>query len=131
MYLIQDTQSNLEQEVIKIISKKISELSKNQEKVILAIPGGRSVSGIFKLLKNSSINWKKVHIFMIDERLVPINDEQSNFKLANEILLKYHPRENIHPYTSNHTIESYTRELKSVNLHEARPRGILRQIRTA
>ena len=114
METIQDTKENLEKKAAEIIESKIKQLSESQDKIILAIPGGRSVSGVFQLLKNSSINWNKVHIFMIDERRVPITDNDSNFKLANDILLKELPPTNIHPYTEKHTPEDYTEELKSI-----------------
>ena len=50
-----------------LIAEKINSLSKKRKPIILGIPGGRSVEGIFKLLKEKNIDWKKVHIFMVDE----------------------------------------------------------------
>ena len=73
--------------------------------VIWALPGGRSVGNIFGLLsKREDLEWSRVHFFMADERLVPIDDSESNFKLLYEILLQpllkrgRITRNNIHPF---------------------------------
>ncbi len=58
-----------------------------KDTVLWAMPGGRSVSGIFKLLANrDDIPWEKIHLFMVDERLVPAGDIESNYRLLDENL---------------------------------------------
>ena len=100
-----------------ILKESIDQLLLNQENVILGIPGGRSVAGIFNKLKEKDIAWKKVHIFMIDERLVSIEDPQSNFKIAKENFIDelldkdLLPKENVHPFIGD--IPKYEDELKS------------------
>ena len=86
--IIVDERKNLEEKAADIISESINKIAKDQEEVVLAIPGGRSVSGIFNQLKEKNIPWKKVHIFMVDERLVPIDHKESNFKLAKESFIE-------------------------------------------
>jgi 6-phosphogluconolactonase len=88
-----------------IITDKISELLSKQKRVILAIAGGRSVSGIFQILKKkANINWSKVHIFMVDEKLVSLKSPDSNYKLAYEnfieslIEIGRIPEQNVHPF---------------------------------
>ncbi len=89
---------------VNIIANSIKRLLKEQDHVVLGIPGGRSVIGLFSLLKNAAIPWNKVHIFMVDERLVALDDPSSNFKLANDIFIKHLiyidqlPEENVHPF---------------------------------
>lgn len=73
----------------KIIENILIDLGGKQEIVIFGLCGGRSVGAIFELLsRNTVIPWPKVHFFMVDERLVPITDPESNFKLANDILFE-------------------------------------------
>ena len=63
----------------KILNKK--------DLVLWAMPGGRSVPGIFRSLANrDDIPWEKIHLFVIDERLVPIGDLESNYRLLYENL---------------------------------------------
>jgi 6-phosphogluconolactonase len=54
----------------------------------LAISGGSSPKLLFAEMARAAFNWSGVHIFWVDERCVPPNDSQSNFKLANDALLQ-------------------------------------------
>ena len=97
-----------------LISEKITQLLETKAEIVLAVPGGRSVPKIFDKLKN--MPWDKVHIFMIDERLVPLDDEYSNFKLVAGHLLDA-PRKNMHPFiyrpdTDDKGLHHYEDELK-------------------
>ena len=64
---------------VDAVKKKI------KEKVIVAIPGGRSVVGMFEKFDINDPDWSKVEIFMIDERMVGIDDKESNFRQAKEL----------------------------------------------
>jgi len=120
-----DTREAIDQKVTQLIVSKIHELLKTQDKVILGIPGGRSFLGIFDLLKKQTVPWGKVHIFMVDERLVDTDSPQSNFRQAWDACIQYLvedfdlPRENMHPYTYYNQpveegLEAYKTELKEI-----------------
>ncbi len=122
MQLIKGKKEEIEKRAAEIIAQKINEILKTKEKVVLALPGGTSVSGVFTNLKWQTINWKKVHIFMIDERLVPLDSPESNFKLANTYLIDFLikssslPAENVHPFMFDEDapdsgIDNYEKEL--------------------
>ena len=57
-----------------------------------------------QILKRENIPWNRIHIFMVDERLVPITNKKSNFWLAkqyflNELLGKnIISSSNVHPF---------------------------------
>jgi 6-phosphogluconolactonase len=53
----------------------------------LAVSGGTAVKLLFPALLAQGIPWDRVHLFWVDERGVPPADEQSNFRLANELLV--------------------------------------------
>lgn len=59
----------------------------------LAIPGGSSPRRAFELLADSpaSLPWSHTHVFFTDERCVPPDHEQSNYRLAHELLLSKVP----------------------------------------
>ena len=80
------------------ILEQLSEGLKTQRRATLAISGGSTPKPMFSALAKAGFDWSKVHIFWVDERCVPPTDEQSNFKLANDTLLKPAeiPSENIH-----------------------------------
>lgn len=59
----------------------------NQSRATFAISGGSTPRLLFSRLASSGFNWSRVHIFWVDERCVPPDDNQSNYKLANETLI--------------------------------------------
>jgi len=68
----------------------------------VALSGGKTPRLLFKELSRPatlrSIPWQRVHIFWGDERCVPPDHPESNFKMAWDSLLKYVPipQEHIH-----------------------------------
>ncbi len=104
MNILTGAKEYIDKKTAEQIAKLINKYSEKQSFVTLALPGGRSVSGIFSNLLEQTISWNKVHIFLIDERLVTLNSEESNFKLIKESLLNSLvtsgklPPENIHPF---------------------------------
>jgi 6-phosphogluconolactonase len=60
---------------------------RTQEKVTIAISGGHSPKGMFAAMARAEFEWSNVHIFWVDERCVPPDDDLSNFKMADETLL--------------------------------------------
>ena len=126
MKIIKNGRKRLEIKASQLIERKIQELLKTQESVVIGIPGGRSVSGIFEILKKQPISWEKVHIFMVDERLVSLDDPDSNFNQAWKVFIEYLvkqfklPRENMHPYIyfnqdTSEGVKAYRAELKKLN----------------
>ena len=65
----------------------LSEALESRPRVALAISGGSTPKLLFARLAKADFDWSKVHIFWVDERCVPPEDQQSNFKLANETWL--------------------------------------------
>jgi len=56
----------------------------------IALSGGKTPSLLFELLAeeyHDLIPWQKIHIWWGDERMVPPDDHDSNFKVANEKLI--------------------------------------------
>ena len=53
---------------------------------------------MFEVWARSGFAWSLVDIYWVDERCVPIDDPQSNYKLANAVWLEpaHVPTENIH-----------------------------------
>lgn len=68
----------------RVLCEKIQGILGGQQQVNLAVPGGRSVAVIFEAMRREPVDWHRVHFFIIDERLVPIDHPDSNFKLLQE-----------------------------------------------
>jgi 6-phosphogluconolactonase len=75
-----------------------------QAQVVLALPGGRSAADVFDELAKAELPWAKIHVFMADERFVPLDHPDSNFRLVAEHLAaplakdNVLPHENVHPF---------------------------------
>tara|TARA_B100000686_G_scaffold346446_1_gene433152 strand:- start:3991 stop:4731 length:741 start_codon:yes stop_codon:yes gene_type:complete len=75
---------------------------KKQTTFSVGLSGGKTPSMVFQHLKKFDnwkiIPWNVVHIFWADERCVPPDHSESNYRLASELILKDLPipEENIH-----------------------------------
>jgi len=114
--ILQGTRAQLEVKAAWILAKNIEILLDSKSKVIVAVPGGRSVLGIFEKLAEHDIDWRRVHLFMVDERLVPIDHPESNFRLVAESLGHIVPAASFHPFvynaaTEDNGVREYERQL--------------------
>jgi len=98
----------------KKISRSINKILDKKEIVIFGTAGGSSIKKIFKNINKIDIRWEKIHIFMADERYVPIDSKYSNFHLVKESLEGLIPVENLHPffYDKKNPISEYEKEFK-------------------
>ena len=76
----------------------LREALENPGLAALAISGGSSPRRMFEIFAQAEFDWRRVHLFWVDERAVPPSDAQSNFKLANDTWLApgNFPKPNIH-----------------------------------
>ncbi len=68
-----------------------------------ALSGGKTPVSLYRKLSGTkNLPWDKTHIFIVDERFVPFEDEESNYGMINRTLLRHIrlPRENIHPVST-------------------------------
>jgi 6-phosphogluconolactonase len=89
----------------------------------IALAGGGTPRRLYELLASSEferrVPWERVHLFWSDERLVPLDHPQSNYKLVRDSLLQHVrlPPKNIHAVPVNQPLEQaaaeYERELRS------------------
>ncbi len=62
----------------------------------LAISGGSTPKLMFAAMAKARFEWKNVHLFWVDERAVPPDHEQSNYRLAEETLIRPAKIRNVH-----------------------------------
>lgn len=97
----------------------------------IALSGGSTPRRTYEVLAREELPWDRIHWFWGDERFVPPDDKDSNYRMAREALLDDAPvpPENLHPIpTSGSPAEAaraYEAELKSYygagELDPARP----------
>jgi 6-phosphogluconolactonase len=94
------------EEVAKAAAASFVELArramKERGRFAVALSGGSTPKRAYRLLASTDyrqqVDWSKVHIFFGDERAVPPDDAESNYRMASEALLSRAgiPAENIH-----------------------------------
>ena len=75
-------------DVIELITKNLSSSINKYQNASIAVPGGTSPIKIFNELSKQKLDWSKVQITLVDDRLVDPDNDQSNQKLINDYLLK-------------------------------------------
>jgi 6-phosphogluconolactonase len=105
LMIIEEKDPNrLLQRAAQHLCEKIRGALAAREHVNLAVPGGRNVAQIFQAMQKEQVDWRRVHFFIVDERMVPIDHPDSNYKLLQEHLVGPLARsgriapENAHPF---------------------------------
>jgi len=99
--LFQGSIGQMTEQAASVIVEATLDLLRIQKSVVIAVPGGRSVVEIFKNLRACDLPWERVHMFLLDERLVPIDHPESNYNLIKEHLGGEVPPEVVHPFIYN------------------------------
>lgn len=119
--LRKDTERLAEEAAVQFI--KIAKQSiKHRGVFSVALAGGSTPRNCYKMLAEQTIqhqiSWKDIHLFWGDERNVPHDHIDSNYRMVREELLDKItiPGENIHPFPSNlkpeDAVESYENEIR-------------------
>lgn len=80
------------------IVARLLEAVARDARATLAISGGSSPKSMFERIAEQEMPWDKIHVFWVDERPVPEDDPQSNYRLARESLIRpaLIPKKNVH-----------------------------------
>lgn len=121
--------ASLAREAAGRLAALVEARAREEATVRVALAGGATPRPLYELLATpefqARIPWAKLHVFWSDERLVPHDHPESNYRLAREALLKHVPipRENVHPVPVAATAEAaalaYEQELRA-HFHERR-----------
>jgi 6-phosphogluconolactonase len=100
MTIVQDIQA-LNQAAANEFVRCASNAVREQGRFAVALSGGNTPRAIYSLLAEkyaNSLPWEQIFVFFGDERHVPPNDPDSNFRMANESLLSRVPipAKNVH-----------------------------------
>lgn len=88
----------------------------------LALSGGSTPQPLYQRLmidpRYRDLPWSKTHLWIVDERRVPFDDDRSNFKMISEIIVDHSgiPPEQVHPIfaMAADAPERYTQTLRDV-----------------
>lgn len=76
------------QALTQAIAGELNAAIVEQGHAVLAVSGGRSPVPLFHALRESTVDWSRVTITLVDERFVPADHADSNEKLVREHLLQ-------------------------------------------
>jgi 6-phosphogluconolactonase len=101
--LVARDSAELSYQAAELLVGCIVETLSRKERFTMALCGGSTPQALFSLLVEddyfkNTIPWGKIHFFWGDERHVPPQDEQSNYRMANDMMLAKAqvPTDNIH-----------------------------------
>ena len=82
----------------KHIAHHLEDALSGEGDVSVALSGGSTPKLMLPVLAGIKLEWDRVHLFLIDERAVPINDPDSNYKMIDEAFAipAHFPHRNLH-----------------------------------
>ncbi len=69
------------------IFQAIDKARQERGSAVIAVSGGNTPRLMFEWMARQPFNWSAVELFWVDERCVPVDDSQSNFRMTRESLL--------------------------------------------
>jgi 6-phosphogluconolactonase len=111
-------------EVARAFARASRDAVRERRRFRVALSGGHTPEPVYRALGSSlreEVPWESVHVFWSDERFVPADDENSNYRMARETLLSPAsvPESNVHrPATEGFSPE------ESARRYEARIRDL-------
>src|ERR671920_538671 len=98
---------------------KAEEAIEERGRFAVVLAGGSTPKATYEILARDhrdTIDWKEVHVFFGDERSVPPDDDDSNYKMARESLLDHVPIGSVHRVQGelppDEAAEAYEQELR-------------------
>jgi 6-phosphogluconolactonase len=93
--LIFPTQAQLFEKAADLLTEAVSKAVNERGRAAVALAGGDTPRGLYSLLSRepyvSAVPWKRTLFFWGDERAVPPDDPQSNYRMAVDALLSHVP----------------------------------------
>jgi 6-phosphogluconolactonase len=113
------TASELFSEALKLWAVMAEEFIEQHGSFAVAISGGKTPGPFYERLSGmTELPWEKTHVFMVDERFVPYDDEANNYRMINQILLMnlHIPATNIHPILTSQLFPAESAEKYEKNV---------------
>ncbi|NLO04411.1 MAG: 6-phosphogluconolactonase [candidate division WS1 bacterium] len=87
------------------VARAMRETDAERSRVLLALSGGGTPRRLHEILatEHDGLPWPRTHVFIGDERFVPEDSPESNYRMASEALLDAVPvpPENVHPWRTD------------------------------
>ena len=115
-----DTPEDLAEAAARAFVERAGEATAERGRFAVALAGGstpRATYGILARDHAGAVDWPRVHVFFGDERTVPPDHEDSNYRMAREALLDHVPVGSVHPMRGEldpaEAADSYEEDLRA------------------
>ena len=106
------------------VLERAAEAIRERGRFTVALAGGNTPRRVYELLTDERlsphVDWPNVHVFFGDERMVPPDHAESNYRMANEALLSRVPV----PPENVHRIEGVGDAAANASAYESEMRGL-------
>ena len=99
--LVHEDRTELAEAAARDFAQRAGEAIDERGRFVVALAGGSTPRTVYELLASeygdtADLNWSRVHAFFGDERTVPPDHEDSNYRMARETLLDHVPIGSVH-----------------------------------
>ena len=118
-----------------MLAAEIATAVKSRGVCSIALSGGQTPWQMLEALLNKPVSWAAVHVFQVDERVVPFDDERRNARRIRELLVRpgglpaahFHamPVDGAAPQTATNLDVDLSNSGESLNLAVALVGGVL------
>jgi len=93
--IVAKDRAELRRVAAEILARKIQAAVSARGRCTIALSGGSTPGPVYQELGDSDlarkVPWSQLEIYFADERAVPLDDPESNYRLVKETLLRSHP----------------------------------------
>lgn len=96
---IYETPEELAEAAARDFAARAEEAIKKRGRFVVALAGGSTPKATYEVLARDyagRLDWSKIHVFFGDERSVPPDHENSNYRMAREAILDHVPVGGVH-----------------------------------
>ena len=116
--IIQGARKQMAEKASSLLCETTLRLLRKKQNVVIAVPGGSSVAEVYKSFRDAILPWERINIFLLDERLVPADHPESNYRLVREHLGSKISSEVLRQFKYSvdnpmQSVTDYSRELES------------------
>ncbi|MEJ2137177.1 MAG: 6-phosphogluconolactonase, partial [Desulfofustis sp.] len=96
--IIRGGRKELERRAADLLADALANVLARRPVAGFGVVGGRSVGNVLQLLGRAQVDWGRDHFFMLDERLVPPDHPDANYRLVASFVSSFLPPANLHPF---------------------------------
>lgn len=96
--IIRGSRKECERKAAWVVAEALRQVTERHPRAVLGVVGGSSIGAVLGHLADEAVDWGRVHLFMVDERLVPLDHPDSNFQLVASLVSPFLDQANLHPY---------------------------------